>query len=34
MAPRLFMTSEIDSTLFTDMVDRNPDIEVIRSRIG
>ena len=34
MAPRLTMISDIDSTFVTDMVDCNPDIEVIRYIIG
>jgi hypothetical protein len=34
MAPRFFMTSDIDSTFTTDMVDCNPDIEDIRAKIG
>jgi hypothetical protein len=33
MTPRLFMTSDIDSILVTDIVDCNPDIEAIRSKI-
>jgi hypothetical protein len=34
MVPRLFMTSDIVSTLVTDMVDCNPDNEVIRLKMG
>jgi hypothetical protein len=33
MAPRPFMTSEIHSILIADVVDCNPDIEVIRYTI-